>query len=290
MNNMSTNSIGKESSWLIRGQVLNFRKPIIMGILNVTPDSFSDGGKYRELESALSQVHQMIQDGADIIDVGGESTRPGSPRVSPGEELDRVLPVIEGIAASSDVIVSIDTQKSEVAKAAIKAGAHIINDISAGRFDTAMFQVVSDDETGYVMMHMLGDPQIMQNNPAYDDVINDINTFFDEQIGKAEAAGVQRAQIVLDPGIGFGKTLEDNLTILANMKEFCGHGLPLILGASRKSFIGMLDQSTVEDRLGGSLAAVVSSYLHGVQIFRVHDVKETRQTLDIFTAIQKHLD
>ncbi len=276
--------------WLIRGQELPVGSPIIMGILNVTPDSFSDGGKFLSSENAFNKAKAMLDEGATIIDVGGESTRPGSQSISAEDQISRVLPIIEQLSAKTNALVSIDTQKAVVAKAAIKAGAHIVNDISAGRHDESMFEVVARFGTGYILMHMLGTPDTMQLTPHYEDVIADINMFFRERISSAVRAGVDEEQIVLDPGIGFGKNLEDNLRIMSNMASFDEPGRPLLLGASRKSFIGMIDNSTADKRIGGSLAAVISSYLQGVKLFRVHDVDETRQLIDIFTAIQKHSD
>ncbi len=264
--------------------------PMIMGILNVTPDSFSDGGSYFDPVHAVEKAHTMITAGADIIDIGGESTRPGSLPVIAEEELKRVVPVIDALSKSSDVLISVDTQKSSVAEAALQAGAHIVNDVSAGTNDESMFNVVCNSRAGYIMMHMQGTPATMQSSPEYDDILTDIKGFFNSRVQLALQKGIQVNQMVLDPGIGFGKTLEDNLTILANINTLRISKLPLLIGASRKSFIGMVDESTVDKRLGGSLAAVIATYINKTDIFRVHDVAETKQVLDIFTAIQKHSD
>jgi len=274
--------------WLIKGQEYHFDKPMLMGILNVTPDSFSDGGKYSEQDSAVHHALQLIEQGSDIIDVGGESSRPGSAPVDVLTEIARVIPVIKAISKKCDTLISIDTQKSEVARAALVAGASIINDVSGGLNDPDMFPLLAESGAGYIMMHMQGIPKTMQNAPQYDNVLNDILNFFKTRLEIARSHFVIESQIVLDPGIGFGKLLDDNLHILANISTLHDLGLPLLLGASRKSFIGMLDGSDVGDRLGGSLAAVIATHEQNVEIFRVHDVHETRQLLELFTAIQKH--
>ena len=281
-------SHGVGQKWLIRGQELCLDVPHIMGILNVTPDSFSDGGSFIDPEAALSHALKMIKQGARIIDVGGESTRPGSHAVDAVEEISRIVPVIEKLALESDILISADTHKAVVAQAALTAGAHIINDVSAGLSDPDMFELISHNKCGYIMMHMQGTPETMQNDPSYENVISEIKYFFEDRLDAATLAGVKSEQIVFDPGIGFGKTLNDNLNILGNMSglELANH--PLMLGASRKSFIGMIDGSKAGERMGGSLAAVLSAHIQNVRLFRVHDVAETRQLLDIFTAIQKH--
>lgn len=264
--------------------------PLIMGILNVTPDSFSDGGLYTDPALALVRAQSMLSEGAKIIDVGGESTRPGSQAVSVDEELSRVIPIIQTLTDKSDAIISIDTQKAAVAQAALSAGAHIINDISAGLADKDMFRVVRQSDAGYIMMHMQGTPATMQQAPSYHNVIVEVERFLGQRLQAALEEGISAEQIVLDPGIGFGKTLENNLLLMGQMKHLQNLGRPLLLGASRKSFIGMIDDTPVGQRLGGSLAAVLATYQQGVRIFRVHDVSETRQLIDIFTAIQKHSD
>ncbi|MCF7822911.1 MAG: dihydropteroate synthase [Candidatus Marinimicrobia bacterium] len=261
-----------------------------MGIVNVTPDSFSDGGHFSSPVAALNHAQQLIQDGATIIDVGGESTRPGSSTVSLQQELDRVIPVIEKLSASTSCLISIDTQKSTVADLAIQSGAHIVNDVSSGRNDPHMMEVVARYKVPYVMMHMQGTPKSMQDSPHYSDVISEIKEYFNDRLKHADSQGINRSQIILDPGIGFGKSLSDNLKIMANIDEFHSFGCPLLIGASRKSFIDMIHHSEVHKRLGGSLAAALAVLPKNVQIYRVHDVFETCQALNIFTAIQKHLD
>ena len=282
--------IDKGRSWLIKGQEFHFGKPMLMGILNVTPDSFSDGGAYLNPEHAIARGYRLIQDGADILDIGGESTRPGSAPVTAEAELSRILPVVKELAANSSVLISVDTQKAVVAEAALAGGAHIINDVSAGRNDADMFDLIARSQAGYIIMHMQGTPNTMQHNPGYANVIEEIDQFLIDRMNTAVSAGMQPEQIVFDPGIGFGKTLEHNLSILANMQQFHKHGRPLLLGASRKSFIGMIDDSEPGQRLGGSLAAVLQAYQQSVELYRVHDVLETKQMLELFTAIQKHSD
>ncbi|NQV40866.1 MAG: dihydropteroate synthase [Candidatus Marinimicrobia bacterium] len=276
--------------WLIKDQELHLDIPVIMGILNVTPDSFSDGGQFIDPSKAVSRALEMVDQGATIIDVGGESTRPGSLPISVKVEVSRTIPVIKALAAKSDVFISIDTQKAAVAQAAIKAGAHIVNDISAGQSDSEMFTIVSGSRAGYILMHMQGKPETMQVAPVYNSVLDEVAGFLVEKLDSALLAGIDLERIIVDPGIGFGKSLDDNLKLMANLHRFNPRGRPLLLGASRKSFIGMIDNSAADQRLGGSLAAVISAFLRGVRIFRVHDVAETSQVLDIFSAIQKHSD
>jgi dihydropteroate synthase len=273
---------------VIKDRELDLERPLIMGILNVTPDSFSDGGHFNNPEIAVARALEMLEQGATIIDVGGESTRPGSLPVSGEEEIARTIPVIEGIVAKSDAIVSIDTQKSVVAAAALEAGAHIINDVSGGINDQAMFEVLRTSHAGYILMHMQGKPETMQVAPRYDNVLLEVEEYFAQRINHASSLGIDIDRIVFDPGIGFGKTLEDNLTLLGNLQKINTRGRPILIGASRKSFIGMVDGSAADKRLAGSLASVLSAFIQGIRIFRVHDVEETRQVLDIFSAIQKH--
>ena len=283
-------SSGVGQKWLIKGQELHVDTPLIVGILNVTPDSFSDGGKFIDPSKATKRALEMLEQGATIIDIGGESTRPGSQPVSTEAELSRVVPIVEALADQSEALISIDTQKVAVAEAALDAGAHIINDISGGRNESGMFDLVRDSGAGYILMHMQGQPETMQDAPVYSHVLDDLEVYFTERMHSAFNSGIDIDQIVLDPGIGFGKSLSDNLSLMGNMGRLGELGRPLLLGASRKSFIGMVDHSSIDTRLGGSLAAVISAYLQGVKLFRVHDVSETRQVLDIFTAIQKHSD
>ena len=289
---MTVDNVSSEigQKWLIKDQELHLEKPVIMGILNVTPDSFSDGGQFIDPSIAVSRALEMVDQGATIIDVGGESSRPGSIPVSVEAEISRTIPVIAALAAESDAIVSIDTQKAEVAQAALKAGAHIVNDISAGRSDPDMFRIIHEYQAGYILMHMQGKPETMQLAPSYHSVLDEVAGFLFERLESAISSGIDLERMVVDPGIGFGKSLKDNLTLMGNLHRFNTRGRPLLLGASRKSFIGMIDDSPADQRLGGSLAAVISAFLRGVRIFRVHDVPETCQVLDIFSAIQKHSD
>ena len=255
----------------------------IMGVLNVTPDSFSDGGRFLDTDDAIFHALQMEQDGADIIDIGGESSRPGADPVSEKEELSRVLPVIEGIRKKSQILLSVDTYKSAVAARALLAGANYINDISGLRSDPEMSNVVKDFDCPVVIMHMKGTPKTMQKNPSYDNVCKEVNEFFKERIEKLGRNGI--TNIILDPGIGFGKRLEDNLTLIRCSDSFRQHGLPVLVGASRKSFIGMITGQSEERRLAGTLATVQVLVQKGVNILRVHDVNETRDFLQVLDAL-----
>ncbi len=268
------------------GRTLDLQASVVMGILNVTPDSFSDGGSFSTVDSAVTRARQIIDDGASIIDIGGESSRPGAEPVSADEEIRRVVPVIEGIRKVSQIAISIDTCKAEVAKAALAAGVDIINDVTALKFDPQMAELAAVTKAPVVLMHMLGTPRTMQENPQYDDVVRQINEFFDERIAYAVSRGIPRDKLILDPGIGFGKRPIDNVTILSRLKEFHRHNLPLLVGASRKSFIGVLDSGApVDNRLGGSLAAAVWAAINGAAIIRVHDVRETVQALSVLKAV-----
>ena len=262
------------------------REPwVIMGILNVTPDSFHDGGRYLGADAAIERAREMAAAGAGIIDVGGESTRPGAGRVTVDVELRRVIPVIEAIAGDTDIPVSIDTSKSEVAAAALAAGAAMINDITALRGDSGMAAVAAGAGCPVCLMHMQGDPASMQENPGYDDVVGEISAFFRERIEWAVTEGVRRENIILDPGIGFGKKLEHNLAIIREFERFLELGQPLMIGVSRKSFIGMImDGAGTEDRLPGTLAMNVMAYHSGARIFRVHDVAENFQAIRVAAA------
>ncbi len=259
-----------------------------MGILNVTPDSFSDGGRYLDTEDAFAQAMRMIKEGAEIIDVGGESTRPGSDPVPEQEELDRVLPVIQRIKNAADVPISIDTIKPAVAGAALRAGAVLVNDVAANREDQAMWEVVAGHRAGYVAMHMQGTPRTMQAAPDYGDVVAEVGSFFEQRLRALESAGVSRDQVAIDPGIGFGKTLEHNLKLIAAMPAFIQLQRPQVLGVSRKSFIGRLLNAGPENRLPASLACAAWAAGHGVQVLRVHDVAETVQAVRMIEALQKH--
>jgi dihydropteroate synthase len=260
--------------------------PKVMGILNATPDSFSDGGKYLDVDRALDRIHIMIQHGASIIDIGGESTRPGSDPVSVQEEIDRVIPVIEkAISLFSDVEFSIDTTKYEVAKAALEKGVHIVNDVSGLQKEPRLADLCAEFEAGYVLMHSQGDPKTMQQDPQYDDVLQDIFSFFEEKLEELRTKGVRK--IILDPGIGFGKTLQHNLRLISGLEIFNKFDLPILIGASRKSMIGaILNGRPTGGRLAGTIALHYHTLMKGADILRVHDVEEASDSIRIFNAIQ----
>jgi dihydropteroate synthase len=258
-----------------------------MGVLNVTPDSFSDGGKFLNVEDAVRCGIKMAEEGADIIDVGGESTRPRSDPITIEDELSRVVPVIEALANEIDIPISIDTYKSEVAKKALEAGAEMINDISALRFDPKMKEVVAEYQVPVVLMHIKGTPKNMQENPYYEDVIKEIIEYLRESIQLAKDGGIEEKNIIIDPGFGFGKRLEDNLNILKNLRKFSILNCPILVGPSRKSFIGKILDLPVEERLEGSLAALVVSIMNGANIVRVHDVKESKRVACLLDTILK---
>ena len=271
--------------WRAVDRVWEFpQAPLIMGIVNVTPDSFSDGGRYGTLEAAVQHALHLVESGANILDIGGESSRPGAEPVNEDEEFQRVIPVIEKLAGQTDIAISIDTQKPAIAKEALKAGASIINDIAANREDESMWQLVAETNSGYVAMHMLGNPKLMQRNPKYVDVLNDIEAFFYCRFERWTDWGMSLEQVVLDPGIGFGKTLEHNLALLKELRRLTNMGRPLAVGTSRKSFIGDLTGAEVNDRLPGSLASACRAAQAGAAIIRTHDVKETAQALKVWAA------
>lgn len=278
---------GHAAKLLTRHGELDYReKTLVMGVLNVTPDSFYDGGRRLEPQRAIDDALLMAASGAAIVDIGGESTRPGAEPVSTGQELDRVLPIIEGVRRSSAVPISIDTYKSAVARAALAAGADIINDISALRFDADMVGLAAQEQVPVVLMHMQGTPRTMQAQPRYDDVVQDVRDFLAAQTNVALRAGIAREQIVIDPGIGFGKTLEHNLQLLRRLSELASLDQPLLVGASRKRFIGYLLDLEADERLEGSLAAAVAAALAGANLVRVHDVKETVRAVRVADAIR----
>jgi len=259
-----------------------------MGILNVTPDSFSDGGRHFDKASAIRRAYEMVEEGADIIDVGGESTRPGSEPVPLQEEIDRTIPVIEEISKKIKVPVSIDTYKAEVARRALDAGASIVNDISGLRFDPEMPKVVSQYKVPVVIMHIKGTPNDMQANPIYEALIPEITDYFRESIRLAVESGITEDKIIIDPGIGFGKTFDHNLEIIKNLREFTLLEKPLLVGVSRKAFIGkILGDAPVSERLEGSEAAAAISILNGANIIRVHDVKEMKKVALVADAIKR---
>jgi dihydropteroate synthase len=244
-----------------------------MGILNVTSDSFYDGGRYFSVQSALEQAQRMFEQGADILDVGGESTRPGAEPVEAEEEKVRVVSVIKEIAERlPEALISVDTYKASVARAAVEAGAHIVNDVSAGMLDSEMLATVAGLGAGYVIMHMRGKPQNMQRDTHYDNLITEINVFFNERMERTLAAGIEPERVVLDPGVGFGKSAEDNYRLIAGLDEFTAIGRPLLVGPSRKSFLSLAGQTDPEERLEGSLAACTVATLAGADYLRVHDV------------------
>jgi dihydropteroate synthase len=263
---------------------LDLSRPVLMGIVNVTPDSFSDGGLYDQTEGAAAHAAELASDGAAIVDIGGESTRPGADTVADDDELSRVVPVLKALKGSPAVI-SIDTRKSAVARAAARAGAKILNDVSALTYDPACLDVAVEEGLDLVLMHAQGEPKTMQDNPTYDDVALEVFDYLEERIAACEAAGVPRARIAADPGLGFGKTLAHNLALLANVSLFHGLGVPLLIGASRKRFIGGLGQEKdPKSREPGSHAAAIASAAQGAQAFRVHDVAGSRQALAVWRA------
>lgn len=265
---------------------LTLDRPHLMGVVNVTPDSFSDGGDFLDASVAIAHGKSLIADGADILDIGGESTRPGSEPISIDEECGRVIPVIEGLIGEG-ALISIDTRHAEVMQRAINAGASIVNDVTALTYDPDSARVCLDAGVDVVLMHMQGNPQTMQDNPTYDDAALDILNYMGERLLALEAIGIARAKIAIDPGIGFGKTLDHNLRILSGIDAFHALGVPLLLGVSRKSFIAKIDRDTPpKDRVAGSIAAAIAGWDRGVQMFRVHDVAETRQALAVWQAIE----
>lgn len=265
--------------------LLNSNASVVMGVLNTTPDSFSDGGMFNQVNAAVAQALTMHQQGALIIDVGGESTRPGADDVALAEELQRVIPVIESIRQQSDVCISIDTSKPEVMRAAIAAGADLINDVNGLRAEGAL-QVCAELKVPVCIMHMQGQPRTMQVQPEYDNVLVDVYDFFERRIQACVEAGIERENIILDPGFGFGKTLQHNLLLLKNLSEFNKTGLPVLAGLSRKSMLGkILGDVPADERLYASISAAVLARVNGAQIIRVHDVKQTIDALKVCDAM-----
>jgi dihydropteroate synthase len=259
---------------------------VIMGILNVTPDSFSDGGRFAQVDSAVEQALRMVEEGADIIDIGGESTRPGAEAVSADEEMARVIPVIEKLSKLSTVVLSIDTSKAAVARAAITAGASIINDVTALRGDPTMASVASESGAGLALMHLRGTPRTMQQNPQYHDVVSEVVAFLDERITAAKAAGLSEDRLAIDPGIGFGKTVEHNLQLIAGLEKFATLQRPVLLGVSRKSFLAAAAASpAVNERDTPTAALTALGYQLGARIFRVHAVRPNVQTLHLAESL-----
>jgi dihydropteroate synthase len=276
---------------LLRARQFEFvfpRPAMVMGIVNVTPDSFSDGGKYFEANAAVEHGLRLVEEGAEILDVGGESTRPRAVPVSEEEELRRVMPVIERLAAQVKIPISVDTMKPAVARAALSAGASIVNDVAANREDETMWRVVAEAGAGYVAMHMQGAPQTMQEGPTYADVVREVGDFFFERLKRLNRCGVKREQVILDAGIGFGKTCEHNLRLLASLRSFTKLKRPLLLGVSRKAFIGKVTGGETGDRLPGALACAALAVEADVQIIRTHDVAQTVRAIRMTEEILAH--
>lgn len=272
--------------WTFRGHTLDTTRPVIMGIVNVTPDSFSDGGKFIDPEIAINHAVDLVNQGADIIDIGGESTRPGSNPVLLQEEIDRVIPVIEGIKGKGITTpISIDTRKVKVAEKAALAGAVIVNDVAALNDEPELADLIAGENLGVVLMHMQGRPKLMQAEPHYDDVIREIGEFFEERMDFATGRGIHKENIILDPGIGFGKLLEHSLEVLKRCGEWLKYGQPLMIGPSRKRFIGEILGNNVTDRLYGTIGACVIALSSGARIFRVHDVKAVREAIEVAYSI-----
>lgn len=271
--------------WRAGDNVWSFpRRTLVMGVLNVTPDSFSDGGAFHGAEAAVAHGLRLIEQGADILDIGGESTRPGAEAVAENEELRRVMPVVEALAAL--IPVSIDTMKPKVAREALKSGAVIVNDVAANRSESQMWEVVAEHKAGYVLMHMQGTPQTMQDNPRYHDVVREVNEFFHERLNRLNAFGVASDQVILDVGIGFGKTVEHNLQLLSRLNAFTKWKRPILLGASRKGFIGRITGAEQPaERLAGSLACACWAVAAGANVIRAHDVAATRQAIRMTESI-----
>src|SRR5271170_1266731 len=275
--------------WRCRNRIIDLTRPIVMGILNVTPDSFSDGGRHASTEAALARARCIVAEGAAIIDVGGESTRPGAQAVEEAVEIARVVPVIEGIAATSEVAISIDTSKPGVMAAALSAGACIVNDVYALRAPGARAWAAQAG-VGVCLMHMQGEPRTMQDHPQYGDVVLEVGEFLARQRDACVAAGVARDSIALDPGLGFGKGLEHNLTLLKELARFTALGAPLLVGVSRKSFIGRILGKSVDERLYGGLGLAALSVAAGARIIRTHDVAATRDAIGVVSAVLQGID
>ncbi len=277
-----------EREWLIGDQTFPLGKsPWIMGIVNVTPDSFSDGNQFLDPQAAVSHALKLLDDGADILDIGGESSRPGAAPVDTAEELRRVLPVIERIRLHTDALISIDTTKAEVARQALDAGASIVNDISGLRHDPQMPVVCADRQAAVICMHMQGTPQSMQDDPRYDNVVEEIYRYLECRTAELEQQGIARNRIVVDPGIGFGKTADHNLTILANIGRFRGFGRPVLVGHSRKRFLSKVLGRKVEERLAGTVGIAIALAAQSTDIIRVHDVQATRDAIVAWASVAK---
>jgi dihydropteroate synthase len=263
-------------------------RPLVMGVVNVTPDSFFDGGRYATTDGAVGHALRLVEEGADLLDIGAESTRPGSESIDEGEERRRLIPVVTAVAKAVRIPISVDTTKSTVARAALEAGAVIINDVSALRADPVMAEVVAATGAGVVLMHMQGTPRTMQNAPAYDDVVGEVAEFFRERLRFCSGRGIGEDQIVLDPGIGFGKLLLHNLTLLGQLETFLPFGRPILIGVSMKAFIGQVLDRPVEERSWGTAAAVALAVSHGARILRVHDVRAMKEVVAMAAAITQY--
>jgi dihydropteroate synthase len=283
---MRSENTSNIKQYTFRGRELDLSRPRVMGILNTTPDSFSDGGLFVSGNAAIERIAAMADKGADIIDVGGESTRPGSEPVSVGEEMDRVIPVLEkALPAFKECLFSVDTTKYEVAEAALELGVHMVNDVSGLRKEPRLAPLCARFNAGYILMHSKGDPKTMQQDPQYENVIEEIRAFFRGQLKQLINAGVK--PVILDPGIGFGKTLAHNLEIVASLDKFTEFGYPLMVGASRKSMIGqILNDRPVHERLTGTIAIHYHCLLKGAKILRVHDVQEAKDSVQVYHAVQ----
>ena len=273
--------------WKIAGRTIELgERALIMGVLNVTPDSFSDGGRFLDRDTAVEQGRRMIAEGADIVDIGGESTRPGADDVSGADELARVVPVIEQLRGADNALISIDTMKAQVARAALGAGATIINDVSGGRGDPKMMPLAAESSVGFVIMHMQGTPRTMQTNPHYDDVVSEVAEFFRQQYSQAVNSGIDPMTIAFDPGIGFGKTLQHNLELLRNLPRLRVENRPLVVGVSRKSFLGrVINSSEMADRTAPTIAMTALLRERGADVIRVHDVKDNVAALRTTEAL-----
>jgi len=269
----------------LNNHAFDLKRPLLMGILNITPDSFSDGGKYLTLNQALKRAHEMIEEGVDIIDIGGESTRPGSEPVSLDEELKRIIPIIEALKKDSDIAISVDTYKPQVMKEAIDRDVAMINDVYALRQPGAI-DVIKHSKVGICLMHMQGTPQTMQINPHYTNVVSEVKSFLEARANDLMIEGIEKSRMILDPGFGFGKTFEHNIALLQHLESFKSLKLPLLVGLSRKSFIRKILNGEHDDHLSGSIAAAIFLVIKGAKILRVHDIKETKSALNIINVAQ----
>lgn len=277
--------ISRKTDWELSRRTLSLERPLVMGILNVTPDSFSDGGRFFSPEAAVERAQEMEREGADLIDIGGESTRPNAPAVTLEQELDRVIPVIEALAGRISVPISVDTYKAGVARAACAAGAEIVNDVTGLRFDPDMARVTAEADAGVVVMHTRGMPDTMQADTRYEDLIGAVKGYLEESIAAALAAGVKAGRIAVDPGLGFGKSVDGNLELIRRLGEFLPLGCPILVGPSRKSFIGTVTGRQGGERIFGTAAAVALSIVHGASIVRVHDVAAMRDVAVMTRAL-----